>query len=227
MKYVINDGFNSELVKNAFFDGELEIPIIKKQNGPCDFKKMVPFTCINKVDGREEVLCFYENDSKFNDFTIHPDRHIGEITKFSAVISLDNSLYWDMPLCLQIADIYFNRAIGHYLQEQGFYVIPNIRWGDERTYTTEVLPEKVAFLGVEKNSIVSIGDYGQISDAEKKCQFRKGLIAMLDEIEPKIVLVYGPNSPKIFDGLYDKTNFVFFDDWITSVKGGNSTNGNN
>ena len=29
-----------------------------------------------------------------------------------------------------------NRAVGHYLQSQGLYVIPNIRWGDERSFTT-------------------------------------------------------------------------------------------
>ncbi|MBQ8094277.1 MAG: DUF4417 domain-containing protein [Clostridia bacterium] len=48
-----------------------------------------------------------------------------------------------------------NRAIGHHLQQNGLYVVPNIRWGDERSYTTSVLPEKVAFLGVEKHCIVS------------------------------------------------------------------------
>ena len=227
MKYIIDDGFNSELVKDAFFDGILEIPVIKKQNRLCDFKAMVPFTCRNRVDGKEEILCFYERDSAINNFTIHPEKYIGTISKFSAVISPDNSLYWDMPLCLQIADIYFNRAIGHYLQQLGYFVIPNIRWGDERTYTTCVLPEKVAFLGVEKHSVVAIGTYGQIHSAEAKKHFRQGLVAMLDELEPEAVLVYGSNSKKVFEGLYNKTQFIFYKDWITSKKGGSLKNGNN
>ena len=54
-----------------------------------------------------------------------------------------------------------NRAVGCYLQSHGVYVIPNVRWGDERSYTTVELPEKFAFLGVPKNSIVSIGTYGR------------------------------------------------------------------
>ncbi|MBR6228616.1 MAG: DUF4417 domain-containing protein, partial [Eubacterium sp.] len=43
-----------------------------------------------------------------------------------------------------------SRAIGYFFQKNRVYVIPCVRWGDERTYTTRVLPEKVAFLGVEK-----------------------------------------------------------------------------
>lgn len=46
-----------------------------------------------------------------------------------------------------------NPAIAHYLQKKGVYVIPNVRWGDERTYTTEVFPEPLAFMGFEKHSI--------------------------------------------------------------------------
>ena len=38
-------------------------------------------------------------------------------------------------------------VLHHYMQRQGLYVIPNVRWGDERTYTCEYLPEPLAFLG--------------------------------------------------------------------------------
>ncbi len=123
-----------------------------------------------------------------------------------------------MPLCLQIANIYMNRAIGHHLQQQGLYVVPNIRWGDERTYTTSVLPEKVAFLGVEKHSIVSIGTYGCVRGEENRHHFRNGLIAMLDELEPEIVLVYGSMPKGIFQELETRTRFVQYPDWITSMK---------
>ena len=60
------------------------------------------------------------------------------------------------PLCVQIASIYLNRAVGYYLSTQGIYVISNIRWADERTYTDELFGEKVAFQGVDKHSIVLI-----------------------------------------------------------------------
>lgn len=143
---------------------------------------------------------------------------LSHISKYPGVISHDCSLYIDAPLCVQIAGIYLNRAVGYYLSKQGIYVIPNIRWGDERTYTDELFGEKIAFQGVDKHSIVSIGTYGQIKSAESKRYFRKGLIAMLDELEPKVVLVYGAMPDTIFHGLETRTEFVQYLDWTRRMK---------
>lgn len=225
MNYIIDDGYRADWVKNAFFDGIFEIPIIKKQRDYIP-KNLVPFTMRNKTTGKEEILCFYEKDEKFLDLINNPEEYIGDLKKFKGVISVDASLYIDMPLILQITNVYFNRAIGHYLQEKGIFVIPNIRWGDERTYTTKELPEKIAFLGVEKHSIVAIGSFGQIKSKEDKFYFREGLASMLDELNPSIVLVYGNMSPKIFNDFLDKATFVFYEDWISRKKG-EKAHGNN
>jgi hypothetical protein len=125
-----------------------------------------------------------------------------------------------MPLNLQIANTYMNRAIGHYLQLHGIYVIPNVRWGDERSYTTSILPEKFAFVGLPKHSIVSVGTYGCIQGKENKHYFREGLIAMLDELEPEYVLIYGSMPDAIFGDIVDRTNFVHFRDWTSKMRGG-------
>ena len=127
-------------------------------------------------------------------------------------------MYIDAPLCVQIADIYLNRAVGYYLSQQGLYVVPNIRWGDERTYKSDFLGEKVAFQGVDKHSIVSIGTYGQIKSAESKRYFREGLEEMLKELEPEVVLVYGAMPDKIFGGLLDKARFIQYPDWTSRMK---------
>ena len=111
-----------------------------------------------------------------------------------------------------------NRAVGCYLQSQGLYVIPNVRWGDERSYTTVELPEKFAFLGVPKNSIVSIGTYGCIKSRENKQYFVEGLSAMLDELSPEVVLVYGGMPESIFGQFKGKTKFVNYPDWISTKR---------
>ena len=100
----------------------------------------------------------------------------------------------------------------------GMYVIPNVRWGDERSYTTCVLPEKFAFLGLPKHSIVCIGTYGACKTKEEKFHMRHGLIAMLEELCPETVLVYGAMPDEIFHDLYDKTTFVQYPDWTSSKK---------
>ena len=114
---------------------------------------------------------FYEHDTKFNDVLLSTNDYLDEFKKFKGVISPDCSLYLDMPLCLQIANTYMNRAIGSYLQSEGIYVIPNVRWSDERSYTTTELPEKFAFIGLPKNSILSIGTYGCIQGKNNKHYF--------------------------------------------------------
>lgn len=165
-----------------------------------------------------EGVC-QEHDIKFADVLLSTEQYLDDLKRFPGVITPDCSLYWDMPLCLQIANVYMNRAVGCYLQKQGIYVIPNVRLGDKRTYTTMVLPEKVAFLGLPKHSVVSVGTYGCVDTKEEKACFRAGLIAMLEELEPEVVLVYGAMPECIFGDLLDCTKFVKYDDWITQKCG--------
>ena len=166
----------------------------------------------------KDFVCFYEHDVNFREILTDTEDYVDDLKRFPGIITPDCSLYIDAPLCVQIADIYLSRAVGYYLSQQGIYTIPNVRWGDERTYTTEIFGEKVAFLGIDKHSIVSIGTYGQIQSAESKRYFREGLVAMLEELEPEVVLVYGSMPKKIFGDLMSKTRFVQYPDWTTRMK---------
>ena len=107
-----------------------------------------------------------------------------------------------------VTNKYRNHVIGYYMQQRGIYVIPNVRWGDERTYTTQVLPEPLAFLGVEKHSVVSVGSYGCVKTADERRHFRAGLAAMLDWVEPEAVLVYGSMPEGVFGDFLGRTEFV-------------------
>ncbi len=125
-----------------------------------------------------------------------------------------------MPLWEQIANIGVSRSIGHYLQQQEKYVIPNARWGDERTYTKGIFDYIPAFSGIPKNSVVSIGTYGCSKSKEDKYYLEAGLEAMLTELTPQDVIVYGSYNPKIF-GKYERyTRFHHLPDWTTYVHKG-------
>ena len=215
---LVDEGFRVSLVETAFFEGDLEIPRIEAPKEIIIPTGMVPFSIRERGLANNDFVCFYENDINFREILTETESYVEDIKRFSGMISPDCSLYLDAPLCVQIADIYLNRAIGHYMQKQGIYVIPNIRWGDERTYTTELFRDKVAFLGVPHHSIVSIGTYGQIKTAKSKRIFREGLVAMLDELEPEVVLVYGSMNKKIFNGLDNRTKFISYPDWTTRMK---------
>ena len=217
-KNTFDEGFNLELVQTAFFDGELEIPIINPPKEIIIPPDMIPFSKRNRSKDFSECLTFYEHDINFADVIRNPDELKEDILCFPFMTTPDNSLYRDAPLIVQMANVYRNRAIGHFFQKLGAYVITNVRWGDERSYTTNILPEKFAFLGAPKNSIVSIGTYGCISGKENKYYFREGLEAMLDELNPQVVLVYGSMPKAIFGGIKHKTEFVNYPDWISKVR---------
>ena len=219
-KPLVDDGFNAKLVENAVFAGYLEFPEIKKPDRIIIPIAMIPFSMRRYTDNYKEALMFYEHDLKFRDLLTNVEKYTDELRKFPVIISPDCSLYRDMPLVLQMANAYFNRQIGHHLQQQGCYVITNVRWGDERSYT-RIIPNEVpfAFLGVPKHSIVSIGTYGCCKSKEDKIHLRQGLKAMLDELEPEVVLVYGAMPENIFLEFKHLTRFVHYPDWTSSRHG--------
>lgn len=214
---LLSDGCNPELVEGAAFDGVFEIPIIKRPRKMIIPENLVPFSKMDKADSETFAVCEYENDNEFSNLLAHPNEYIDILKQYQGFISPDCSIYRDMPLAIQITNIYRNRAIGCYMQRHGIYVIPCVRWGDERTYTAKFLPERVAFSGVEKNSIVSIGSYGQLQNKANRYYFEAGLDAMLETLEPKIVLVYS-TMPDEIEQKYPTTRFVEYPDYTSLVR---------
>ncbi len=220
----LSDGCNPELVVGAEFDGIFEIPIIRKSKKVIIPNGLVPFSRMDKADPKAFAVCEYENDTEFKKLLDHPDEYIAILKKYQGFITPDCSVYRDMPLALQITNIYRSRAIGYCFQKQGVHVIPCVRWGDDRTYTTKYLPEKVAFLGVEKHSIVSVGSYGQLKDRVNRYYFESGMDAMMETLEPEVVLVYS-QMPDGIEKKYPETKFVEYPDWTSTVRKEKEDNG--
>lgn len=218
---IIDDGFNPELVETAVFTGLLEVPLIKCERELVIPKGLIPFSEIGKTKTYEEFVCFYEHDIRFRDVLTVTKEQAKKLQGFKGIISPDCSLYYDMPLVLQMVNTYLNRQIGHYLQTQGFYVIPNVRWGDERSYK-RIIPTELpfAFLGLEKHSIYSIGTYGCCKSSINKQHLREGLRSFIQEIEPKIILVYGAMPDSVFAEFKEKVQFIHFEDWTRKQHGG-------
>lgn len=216
----IDDGFNSELVNGATFDGIFEIPHVYAPQKIYIPSSVIPFSMRNRSQAHEEFVHFYEHDIMFADILSDMEYRTAELSVFPGVITPDFSLYRDMPLTHQISNTYFNRAVGHYMQSKGLYVIPNIRWGDERSYTRVFSDYEVpfAFAGVDRYSIVSVGSYGCMKSRENRFYFSEGLNAMLDELEPVVVLVYGSMPDEVFGPHEGRTSFVHFPDWTSSIR---------
>lgn len=99
-----------------------------------------------------------------------------------------------MPLSRQIYSTYMNRLIGAYYQNNGIKVIPNVRWGDSRSY-------EFCFEGLEKEATYAIGSYGQIKKKENRYYFEKGLEEFFKKLNPEKVYVYGTMPDSILKDL--------------------------
>ena len=141
----IDDGCRPDLVEGARFDGVFEMPMIEKPSHFLIPKQIVPFSKRNEAVYQDAAVGFYEMDIFFSDVLAHPQKYIEDFRRFAAIISPDCSLYRDAPLAVQITNTYKNRAIGSYFQRKCLYVIPQIRWGNKYSYSTDIFPEKQTF----------------------------------------------------------------------------------
>lgn len=220
LKAAIDDGFQPELVKNARFEGVFEIPVVDRPKKIFIPSGITPFSRRNKAPTKNEAIGFFEMDQIFGDVLRNPQAYVEELKKFPAVISPDCSLYRDAPLTVQIANVYKKNAITHYWQSMGVEMTPLVRWGSRDTYTTDVLPEPIAFVGIPHDSIIAISTYGCIKTKDDKYHFEAGLEACMQALTPKIVLVHGAMAEKIFGAYLRYAKFHNYPDWITRKKGG-------
>lgn len=215
----LDDGFFSWLVGAATFDSALQIPNIE---APTTFSipiNLIPFSKRQYSSDKNEFIHFYEHDVVFRKLLQNPEDFIQQFYPFPGMITPDCSIYRDMPLVLQLTNTYMSRAIGCFFQEQGKYVIPNVRWGDERSYHEHCFGEKpFAFIGLPEHSILSISAYGCIRGFKNRQFFYDGLNAMMKWLKPAVVLVHRAMPPDVFKDALPKAEFHQYDNWITQKR---------
>ncbi|WP_288886485.1 DUF4417 domain-containing protein [uncultured Eubacterium sp.] len=206
------DVFNAFLVEFAYYAGILEFPIIKPTyeipNRLISFSK-----CISSKKHNAWVH-FYEDDYLFERLWRNPQRYLNILKRYNGVILPDFSVYRDMPLIMQLWNIYRSRAIGFWLQINGIKVIPNIRYGDRRTY-------KFCCDGIGKHCVIAVGSHGNMRQKEDRKVFLLGLDVIVSILQPSVIVVYGTAPKKYFQKYIDAGIRIvrFESDYSTSHKG--------
>ena len=213
----ITDGCSPELVEGERFDGVLEVPVIERLEVMEVPSNLVPFSQRGRVDPERYGVCFYEDEAEFAELLRNPAAYVDDLRRYQLVVSPDTPSPWNAPLSVQVAHRYHCQAVGAYLQRQGVHVIPSVHWGDERTYTSSLLHEPLAFLGVERRSIVAVGAHGQVRTPQQRRQFAAGLRAMVSYLEPYVVLVYGSVPSDMLEPYGYGVEFVRYPDWASHV----------
>ena len=183
------DVFKSELVKGAQFSQTYEFPTLQRTDFTAD--KAIPFEKAAKAADHQQWIHFYTHDRNFECLWNNPKQYLAMLQRFSGVITPDFSLYREMPLAMQIWNTYRNRAIAYWLQSNGVDIIPNVRWGDERTYS-------FAFEGLPPGGSVAISTNGCIRSKPERSYFKKGLAAMIVALKPVTIINYSQTPKDIF-----------------------------
>lgn len=189
------DVFKSELIKNAAFSSEYEFPLLKRvEHKP---KKAIAFERASKLTKHDQWVHFYTHDKQFERVWNNPKQYLELLKRFEGVITPDFSLYRELPLAMQIWNTYRNRAIAYWLQANSVAIVPNIRWGDERTYS-------FAFEGIEKGGTVAISTNGCIQKKLDRYYFAKGLERMVESLKPDTIINYSYTPDDIFSSCREK-----------------------
>ena len=94
-------------------------------------------------------------------------------------------------MSMQIWNTYRNRALAFWMQNNGMAVIPNVRWGDERTY-------EFCFDGIPQNSVVATSTNGCIQNKIDRIYFKQGLKEMVSRLAPTAIVNYSYTPDDIF-----------------------------
>ena len=204
-----NSGFNPKLIENVSLVGKYDMPLIKKEEIE-GIKEFIPFEKRNLHNEKNVGIHFYIYDGAFKQILDNPQKYMDELKKFNAVISPDFSICYDMPIVRQMYSTYMNRVMGAYYQNNGIKVIPNVRWGDSRSY-------EFCFEGLEKEWTYAIGSYGQIKRNSNRYYFEKGLEEFFKRLNPQKIYVYGAMPDSIFGNYINETNLISIEPYTSKI----------
>lgn len=177
------DVFHASLLKNMRFAGEYDFPVIREEH--VIPRRMIPFSkALREKNDFHQWVCFYEDDYLFERIWNQPSRYVDALSKFEGVIAPDFSVYYDMPYSMQLWNIFRSRTIGAWLQKQGIKVIPNIRFGDKRTFDC-------CCDGISKHSVIAIGSLGCVKVKAYRPIFEYGIEHIVRRLQPETIVFYG------------------------------------
>ena len=198
-----NDAYNLDLVDIGNSTNDFwQMPIIENDNYiPND---LIGFNYAKSSDNKKIGIHFYLDDYQFERLWNSPDEYVDVLSEYECILSPDFSLYMDMPMPMKIWNIYRSRLIGQYYQSMGIKVIPTLSWAEKETF-------EFCFKGIPKGSIVSISTIGVKKNEQALQIWKDGVDAMIKEIEPSAILVYGGK----LDYDYGNINVIYYENKVT------------
>lgn len=158
------------------------MPIIQAtQHIPED---LISFNYVLSSKDYNKGVHFYIDDYQFERVWNRPHEYIERLSKFDCVLTPDFSMYTDMPLAMQIWNVYRSRLIGQVMQDAGLTVIPTLQWCRENSFD-------FCFEGLQRGGVVSVSTIGVKRDKEATQIWMTGMDEAIKRLKPSFVIVYG------------------------------------
>lgn len=206
-----NDKYNLDLIDFETSTNDFwQMPIIQRDNiipeSLIELNSLNVEHNIRHYDVKKETagVHFYMDDYKLERLWNAPEKYVDTLRQYKCILSPDFSLYMDMPMPMKIWNVYRSRQLGHYYQTKDIQVIPTIQWAEKETF-------EFCFKGIPKGSIVSVSTIGVKRNKEALKIWQEGMDAMIEEIEPSTILVYGGK----LDYDYGDIEVIYFENKAT------------
>lgn len=174
--------YNLDLFDQTKTEGRFEMPVLD----PVDHvpKKLQGFNYVLNKPDYEASVHFFLDDYQFERIWQRPEYYIEKLGEFDCVLTPDFSLYIDMPVAMQVWNIYRSRLIGQIMQRYGYTVIPTVSWAYSDSFS-------FCFDGLPEGATLAISTIGIKQNKEQLKIWLDGVDAMIELLKPKRLLVYG------------------------------------
>ena len=156
------------------------MPVIKKTKLDLDNIELIGYDKLSEGQ-KEKIVHFFLDDYKFEVLWKDPEPRVEKLKEYRAILSPQFSMYTEMPVAVQIHQVFKSRWCGSYFQSKGLKVIPSLVWGEADTFW-------FSFDGVDEGSVVAVSTVGMRTE---KQLFMAGYKEMLRRIKPKAIICYG------------------------------------
>lgn len=162
--------------------GKYDMPVLRAcKHIPSD---LISFNYMLTSEAFEKGIHFYIDDYQFERVWNNPNMYIEKLARFDCALTPDFSLYTEMPLAMQIWNVYRSRLIGQMMQRYGMNVIPTLSWCRENSF-------EFCFDGIEPGGTVSVSTIGVKQDPEATKLWIAGMDEAMQRLTPSCVVVYG------------------------------------
>lgn len=191
------DKFNS-MEADGWYDMPRILPVDHRPKNLQGFNYV-----LNKPD-HDAGVHFFLDDYQFERIWQRPDYYIDKLKDFDCVLTPDFSLYIDMPVAMQVWNIYRSRLIGQMMQAYGLTVVPTVSWAFDDSFD-------FCFDGLPVNGTLAVSTIGVKQNDDQFFLWKNGMDEMIDRLEPIRILVYGGKVDYDYKGV----EVVYFDNATT------------